>query len=171
MFHSIIFACNSNFQKYLSDKTSCWSEIFHNSFSVDIRVLNHFVEIHLSIYLFICLDMWSIKLWSKLHSFDPMYIIVCITRIKGDYWGLWHFRLWSFQGRNTKLERFLAKNQLYSNEISKFWKLESWGAVKKYQYLTFKVNFLCQKSLESFWFFFNEEYQLKSTFVVIDIFW
>ena len=24
---------------------------------------------------------------------------------------LWHFRLWSFQGRDTKLERFLAKNQ------------------------------------------------------------
>ena len=25
---------------------------------------------------------------------------------------LWHSRLWSFQGRDTKLERFLAKNQL-----------------------------------------------------------
>ena len=33
---------------------------------------------------------------------------------------LWHSRLWSFQGRDTKLERFLAKNQLYSNEITKF---------------------------------------------------
>ena len=33
---------------------------------------------------------------------------------------LWHSRLWSFQGRDTKLERFLAKNQLYSNEIPKF---------------------------------------------------
>ena len=33
---------------------------------------------------------------------------------------LWHFRLWSFQGRDTKLERFLAKNQVYSNEITKF---------------------------------------------------
>ena len=31
-----------------------------------------------------------------------------------------YFRLWSFQGRDTKLERFLAKNQLYSNEIIKF---------------------------------------------------
>ena len=37
---------------------------------------------------------------------------------------IWHFRLWSFQGRDTKLERFLAKNQLYSNEITKFWELE-----------------------------------------------
>ena len=25
---------------------------------------------------------------------------------------LWQYRLWSFQGRDTKLERFLAKNQL-----------------------------------------------------------
>ena len=30
------------------------------------------------------------------------------------------YRLWSFYGRDTKLERFLAKNQLYSNEITKF---------------------------------------------------
>ena len=33
---------------------------------------------------------------------------------------LWHSRLWSFQRRDTKLEKFLAKNQLYSNEITKF---------------------------------------------------
>ena len=26
--------------------------------------------------------------------------------------GLWQYRLWSFQGRDTKLERFLAKDQL-----------------------------------------------------------
>ena len=25
---------------------------------------------------------------------------------------LWQYRLWSFQGRDTKLERILAKNQL-----------------------------------------------------------
>ena len=37
-----------------------------------------------------------------------------------DLLEVWHFRLWSFQGRHTKLERFLAKNQLYSNEIAKF---------------------------------------------------
>ena len=37
---------------------------------------------------------------------------------------VWHSRLWSFQGRDTKLKRFLAKNQLYSNEITKFWELE-----------------------------------------------
>ena len=32
----------------------------------------------------------------------------------------WQYRLWSFQGRGTKLERFLAKNQLQSNEIIEF---------------------------------------------------
>ena len=30
----------------------------------------------------------------------------------GHYLGVWHFRMWSFQGRDTKLERILAKNQL-----------------------------------------------------------
>ena len=33
---------------------------------------------------------------------------------------LWQYRLWSFQMRGTKLERFLAKNQLESNEIIEF---------------------------------------------------
>ena len=28
----------------------------------------------------------------------------------------WQYRLWSFYGRDTKLKRFLSKNQLYSNE-------------------------------------------------------
>ena len=37
---------------------------------------------------------------------------------------VWHSRLWTFQGRDTKLERFLAKNKLFSNEIIKFGKLE-----------------------------------------------
>ena len=38
----------------------------------------------------------------------------------GDHYTVWHSRLWSFKRRDTKLERFLAKNQLYSNEITKF---------------------------------------------------
>ena len=50
---------------------------------------------------------------------------------------LWQYRLWSFQERDTKLERVLAKNQM-------------WQAFKKWQNLTFKVNVLCQKSSESF---------------------
>ena len=37
---------------------------------------------------------------------------------------LWQYRLWSFQGRDKKSERFLAINQLHSNEITKFGELE-----------------------------------------------
>ena len=37
---------------------------------------------------------------------------------------LWQYRLWSFQVRDTKFERFLAKNQLQSNDITKLGELE-----------------------------------------------
>ena len=33
---------------------------------------------------------------------------------------VWQYRLWRFQGRDTKLKGFWAKNQLHSNEITKF---------------------------------------------------
>jgi hypothetical protein len=34
--------------------------------------------------------------------------------------------LWSFQGRDTKLEKFLAKKSPYSKEIIEFSELEQW---------------------------------------------
>ena len=34
--------------------------------------------------------------------------------------------------RDTKLERCLAKKQLYSNKITKFWELEKWLTVKSW---------------------------------------
>ena len=37
--------------------------------------------------------------------------IKTISRIIVMY-ALWHYRLWNFQDRDTKLERFLHKNQL-----------------------------------------------------------
>ena len=55
---------------------------------------------------------------------------------------LWQYGLWSFQTGDTILERFLPKK---------------WRAVKKCQNLSFKVNFLCQKSSKSISFFFNEK--------------
>ena len=44
---------------------------------------------------------------------------------------------------------------MYPKEIIEFWALDLWQAVKKCQNLTFKVNFLCQKSSESFSIFFS----------------
>ena len=49
-----------------------------------------------------------------------------------------------FSREGYKIRKF--KNQLMSNEITKFGELELWRAVKKCQNLTLKVNFLCQKS-------------------------
>jgi hypothetical protein len=53
---------------------------------------------------------------------------------------------------DTKLERFLPKNQHTQMKLLNF---EFWINVKKCQNLTFKVNFLCQKSSESFSIFYH----------------
>ena len=55
-----------------------------------------------------------------------------------------------FKGVIQNQTVFLAKSQLKSNEIIEFCELVKWGGIKKCQNLTFKVNFLCQKSSESF---------------------
>ena len=55
----------------------------------------------------------------------------CLTTFRSLYiWNpqqnpcaLWQYGLWSFQGRDTKLENVLAKNQLLSNEIIEFCEL------------------------------------------------
>jgi hypothetical protein len=48
----------------------------------------------------------------------------------------------------------------------------SWvKVVKNGKILTFKVNFLCQKLSESFYFFFIEEFDFRGTPFVNDIFW
>ena len=63
---------------------------------------------------------------------------------------LWQFRLWSFQGRDAKLERFLAKNNCSQMKSLDF---ASWcyGEVSKVP----KVNFLHQNhpNLSNFVFF------------------
>ena len=50
---------------------------------------------------------------------------------------IWHYRLWSFQERDTKLERFLPKNQ---HTQRKFLNFENWnnGGLKKFQNQIFK---------------------------------
>ena len=71
---------------------------------------------------------------------------------------LWQYRLWNFQTRGTKLERFLPKNQHPWRKLLNF---ENWvsGEVSKSakspNLLTFKVNFLFQKLSESFSIFFS----------------
>ena len=51
------------------------------------------------------------KYGAKIYAFEFAYKV-------------WQYRLWSFQERDTKLERFLAKNQLDKRKLSNF---ENWS--------------------------------------------
>ena len=59
------------------------------------------------------------------------FLIVCICIftfvvapiIGKDTCTVWHFRLWSFKTRDTKLERFLHKNQHAQRKLLNF---ENW---------------------------------------------
>ena len=76
---------------------------------------------------------------------------------------LWQYESWSFQTRGTTLKRFLPKNQHSQRKLLNF---ENWvngqvsKSAKKCQNLTFKINFLCQKSSKFFSIFF---FSLKNT--------
>ena len=53
----------------------------------------------------------------------------CSEKLFYPLWGfesctLWQYRLWSFQGRDTKLESFWAKNQHIQRKLFKF---ENWS--------------------------------------------
>ena len=64
-----------------------------------------------------------------------------------ESWLLWQYGLWSFQTGDTKLERFLPKNQHTKRKLLNF---EFWinGELSK----SAKI---CQKSSESFSLFFH----------------
>jgi hypothetical protein len=66
---------------------------------------------------------------------------------------------------------FLPKNQMLQNGFLISVTLRWHSGVKNHEIWTFKVNFLCQKMSESFYFFFIEEYQFRTTFFVKYIFW
>merc|ERR1719491_1503560 len=87
---------------------------------------------------------------------------------------VWHYRLWSFQERDTKLERFLPKGQ---HNKGKFLSFENWtnGEVSKSakspNLLNFKVNFLYQKLSESFSIFFSlKNINLGAHFLLLTFF-
>ena len=87
---------------------------------------------------------------------------------------VWQYGLWSFQTGNTKLERFLPKNQHTQRKLLNF---ENWidGEVSKSakspNLLTFKVNFLYQKLSESFSIFFSlKNINLGAHFLLLTFF-
>ena len=76
--------------------------------------------------------------WHVAPSASPLNI----CKINQHHLTLWQYGLWSFQAGGTKLDRFLPKNQHTQRKFLS-------------QNLTFKVNFLCQKSSKSFSIFFS----------------
>ena len=80
---------------------------------------------------------------------------------------IWQYRLWSFQERDTKLGKFLAKNQNY--QIWRIGVCTTPGVVgvvascQRVPKLGFQSQFAMSKII-------IEEYKFRSTFFVIDIF-
>jgi hypothetical protein len=54
---------------------------------------------------------------------DPQAIINVLPKKLVEKCTLWHYRLWSFKTRDTKLERFLHKNQHTQRKLLNF---ENW---------------------------------------------
>ena len=69
---------------------------------------------------------------------------------------LWQYRLWSFQGRDTKLERFLAKINCSQMKLLNF---ENWtnGGLSSLQ----KSEFL--KLIISFFYYFGAKIEISGT--------
>ena len=105
------------------------------------------------------------KLWSLFRScyFNPGFT-------HGSLLILCQYGLWSFQTGDTKLERFLPKNQHTWRKLLNF---EFWisGILSKSAKIRLSKSIFYVKNHPNFLnFFFLEEYQSRSTFFVIDIF-
>ena len=84
---------------------------------------------------------------------------------------LWQYQLWSFQGRDTKLERFLAKSQYTQRKLLTFVNLCNGEASKSAKIWLSKSIFYVRNYRNLSDFFFIEEYEFRSTLFVIDILW
>ena len=103
--------------------------------------------------------------------------VVCafnVVILRDILYEVWQYRLWSFQTGDTKLERFLPKNQHTQRKLLNF---ENWtnGEVSKSakspNLPTFKVNFLYQKLSESFSIFFSlKNINLGAHFLLLTFF-
>ena len=64
-------------------------------------------------------------------------------------------RVVEFSNGGYNIRKIYAKESTYPKKVIEFWVLDLWRAVRKCQNLTFKVNFLCQKSSKSLSIFFS----------------
>ena len=103
---------------------------------------------------------------ASLSSINTENMVRCFSFVKNDtalmYSTLWQYRLSRFQAGGTKLERFLPNNQHTTRKLLNFENCCN-GEVSKSIFYVKNHRNLSQ-------FFFIEEYQFKSKFLVIDIF-
>ena len=88
-----------------------------------------------------------------------------------NMWVASQYGLWSFQMGGSNLERFLHKNQHTQRKLLNF---KNWvdGEVKKSAKIWLSKSIFYVKNHPNLsHFFFIEEYQFRSTFCGIDIFW
>ena len=96
---------------------------------------------------FLCL-FWPWKLLAVVHFW---WISPDSSLVEGCYW-LWQYRLWSFRGRDTKLESFLAKNQ-HTQRIFPFSRPAG-----------LPLSFLALKIAGTFVEFWREGYKIRKVF-------
>ena len=76
-----------------------------------------------------------------------------------------------FSRGGYKIRKIFAQESTYSKEMIEFWELVLWRGVKKCHNLTFKVNSMCHKLLESFSIFFSlKNINLGAHFLLLTFF-
>jgi len=110
----------------------------------------------------LCIEVFSLESYICFKS--------CMIEEK-IYCGIWQYRLWSFQWRDTKLERFLATNQLSYVVKCNHWIM--WiglmGRRQKVLKFDFQSQFSKSKLIRISLDYFLHEF--RSNFFVVDIFW
>ena len=97
----------------------------------------------------------------------------CCRVHEGTLWSLWlwQYGLSSFQEKDTKVDRFLAKNQNTQKKLLSFLKMVV-STCQKVQISDFQSQFSMSKMIWIFldFFFFIEQYHFRITFLLLTFF-
>ena len=122
------------------------------------------------------LQKWPCQIFSKFKEFLTINMrhksLLVIKVDQNIYpWGVWQYGLWSFQTGDTKLDRFFPKNQQIQTKLLNFEFSINGELSNSAKIWLSKSIFYVKNHPNLSQFFFFEEYQFRSTFYVIDIFW
>ena len=96
-----------------------WCSILFHFFRPKIQFLDHAASLGRNVLSRTSLEIVFLRpiSWSLDYELIGKYILKFVVKCRGQIGlpatcGIWQYRFWSFQRRDTKLERFLAKNLL-----------------------------------------------------------